>query len=268
MPENKNRLLSGKKVVITRPYDQQEELVNLLSSFGAEPVRFPVIAIVPPDNWEEADHAIENLTGYEWIIFTSVNGVQSFIGRLIALNRDVKKTLYGIKICAVGLKTADAIEKYGLDVDFVPGEFRAEAVIEGFRDMGNRGERVLIPRAQVGREVLPDELARMGMKVSVVPVYKAVRPDIDVSGLKVMLKKKEIDVVTFTSGSCVRNFLEIIGLNEYKILLTGVRIACISPVTADTARKYGLTPDIVPDRYTVADLIEAIVRYYEIKNLK
>src|SRR4030067_1248362 len=102
----------------------------------------------------------------------------------------------------------------------------------------------------------------MGMKVDVIPVYKTVRPDADALKLRTMLRNRERDIVTFTSGSCVKNFLEIIGLDQYKILLTGVRIACISPVTSDTVRKYGLSVDIIPDRYTVADLARAIAKYY------
>lgn len=257
-----HRPLEGKRIVITRPAGQSDEFAGLLSSLGGEPVKFPVIAVAPPDNWDATDYAIENLKGYGWVIFTSINGVHSFIGRLIELKKDIKKALYGIKICTVGLKTADAVEQYGLRVDFVPEEFRAEAIAEGFKGIRTVGEKILIPRAEKGREILPEELTKMGMMVDVIPVYKIVRPDIDVSWLKVMLNRKEIDVVTFTSGSCVRNFIEFLGLEEYKILLSGVRIACISPVTADSARKYGIKVDIVPDRYTVEDLAEAIARYY------
>lgn len=254
--------LTGKKIVITRPSDQQEEFAELLSSLGAETVRFPVIAIAPPDSWDAADMAIENLKKYDWIIFTSVNGVRSFADRLIALNKDMAEALNSIKICAIGIKTAEVVEKYGLEVDFIPGEFRAEAVADGFMEMGSPGRNVLIPRAQVGRDVLPGELERIGIKVDVIPVYKAVRPDPDVSNLRKMLSNREINVVTFTSASCVINFLEIIGLDEYKILLAGVKIACISPVTSDTVKKYSLNVDIIPDRYTVVDLAGAIARYY------
>ena len=254
--------LTGRKIVITRSADQQKEFAVLLSSLGAETVRFPVIAITPPDSWDAADRAIENIKKYDWIIFTSVNGVLSFTDRLIKLHKDVSETLNDIKICAIGLKTAEVVELYGLEVDFIPDEFRAEAVADGFMEMGSPGRNVLLPRAQVGRELLPGELARMGMKVDVIPVYKTVRPDADVTGLRSMLVNREIDAVTFTSSSCVKNFLEMIGLDEYKILLTGVKIACISPVTSDTVRKYGLSVDIIPDRYTVADLAGAIGRYY------
>ena len=254
--------LAGKKIVITRPSEQQEEFAVLLSSLGAETVRFPVIAIAPPDCWEAADRAIENIKKYDWVIFTSVNGVLSFADRLTTLHKDVSETLNDIKICAIGLKTAEVVELYGLEVDFIPDEFRAEAVADGFMEMGSPGRNVLLPRAQVGREILPGELARMGMKVDVIPVYKAVRPDTDSLRLIQMLRDREIDVVTFTSSSCVKNFLEIIGMDQYKMLLTGVKIACISPVTADTVRKYDLIVDIIPDRYTVVDLARAIARYY------
>ena len=234
----------------------------MLSSLGAETIRFPVIAIAPPDSWDAADRAIENIKQYDWIIFTSVNGVISFADRMITLQKDVSEALNDIMICAIGLKTAEVVELYGLEVDFIPDEFRAEAVADGFMEMGSPGRNILLPRAQVGREILPKELARMGMQVDVIPVYKAVRPDTDSLRLIQMLRDREIDAVTFTSSSCVKNFLEIIGLDQYKMLLTGVKIACISPVTADTVRKYDLSVDIIPDRYTVADLARAIARYY------
>lgn len=257
-----NMQLTGKKIVITRPLEQQEEFASLLSSLGAETVRFPVISIAPPDSWDTADRAIGNINKYDWVIFTSVNGVISFVERLIALQKDVIETLSDIRICTIGLKTAEVAERYGLEVDFIPDEFRAESVADGFMEMGNPGNNVLLPRAQVGREILPGELARMGIKVDVIPVYKAVRPDADALSLRKMLRERKIDVVTFTSSSCVKNFIEIIGPDQYKILLTGVKIACISPVTSDTVRKYGLKVDIIPDRYTVADLAKAIARYY------
>ena len=254
--------LTGRKIVITRPSDQQEEFAGMLSSLGAETIRFPVIAIAPPDSWDAADRAIENIKKYDWIIFTSVNGVISFADRLITLQKDVSETLNDIMICAIGLKTAEVVELYGLEVDFIPDEFRAEAVADGFKEMGSPGRNVLLPRAQVGREILPKELVRMGMQVDVIPVYKAVLPDTDALRLRKMLRDREIDVVTFTRSSCVKNFLEIIGMDQYKMLLTGVKIACISPVTEDTVRKYDLSVDIIPDRYTVADLARAIARYY------
>lgn len=254
--------MEGKRIVITRPVEQSQEFAAYLAELGAEPVKFPVISVAPPDRWGAADDAIRRLKSYGWIVFTSVNGVHFFIRRLAELKRDIKEAMAGIKICTVGLKTADAVEQYGLQVDFVPEEFRAEAIAEGFKRMGTVGEKILIPRAQAGREILPEELRRMGMEADVVPVYKVIRPDVDASWLKRRLQNGEIDVVTFTSGSCVRNFIEFLGAEEYKILLKGVKIACISPVTADSARKYGIEADIVPERYTVEELAEAIARYY------
>ncbi len=254
--------LEGKRIVITRPADQADGFAGCLSKLGGVPVKFPVIAVAPPDSWAAADSAIDHMERYEWVLFTSVNGVHAFMGRVLERKRGIKEALAWVKICTVGVRTAEAVEQYGLQVDFVPGEFRAEAIVAGFQEMGAAGEKVLIPRAQIGREILPEELVRMGMKVDVVPVYKIIRPETDVSWLKTMLQNNEIDVVTFTSGSCVRNFIEILGAEEYKILLRGVKIACISPVTVDVARKYGLKTDIVPDNYTVDDLVDAITRFY------
>lgn len=258
-----HRPLEGKKIVITRPAEQADGFSERICSLGGVPVKFPVIAVAPPDSWAAADSAIDHLERYEWILFTSVNGVHAFIGRVLEHNRGIKEALAWVKICTVGLRTAEAVEQHGLQVDFVPGEFRAEAIVAGFQEMGASGEKILIPRAQIGREILPEELVRMGMRVDVVPVYKIIRPETDASWLKTMLRNREIDVVTFTSGSCVRNFIEILGTEEYKILLKGIKIACISPVTVDAVRKYHLEADIVPDNYTVDDLVDAIVRYYK-----
>ncbi len=254
--------LKGKRVLITRPVDQSEEFASLISCLGGEPVKFPVISVAPPDSWDAADYAIENLHDYNWVIFTSVNGVNAFMGRIKELGKDISDAFYDVKICTVGVKTADAVEPHGVHVDFVPVEFRAEAIVKGFQGMAGVGKKILIPRAQVGRELLPEELIKMGLNVDVVPVYKVVRPDTDVSWLKDMLNKKEIDVVTFTSGSTVRNFIEFIGIEEYKILLKGIKLACISPVTADSLRKYDMDVDIVPDRFTIEDLAEAIAKHY------
>src|SRR4030067_1495205 len=146
--------LTGRKIVITRPSDQQEEFAGMLSSLGAETIRFPVIAIAPPDSWDAADRAIENIKKYDWIIFTSVNGVLSFADRLITLRKDVSETLNDIKICAIGLKTAEVVELYGLEVDFIPDEFRAEVVAEGFMGVGSPGRNGLLTRGQGGPGVL------------------------------------------------------------------------------------------------------------------
>lgn len=255
--------LKGKRILITRPVEQSAELAVLISALGGEPVKFPVISVAPPDSWDSADYAIENLHDYNWVIFTSVNGVNSFMERITELGKDISYAFYDVKICTVGVKTADAVEPYGVHVDFVPAEFRAEAIVKGFKGMAGIGKKILIPRAQVGRELLPDELIKMGMNVDVVPVYKVVKPDTDATILKDMLSKKEIDVVTFTSGSTVRNFIEFIGTEEYKILLKGIKLACISPVTADSVKKYGMDVDIVPERFTIEDLAEALAGFYQ-----
>lgn len=254
--------LQGRKIVVTRPEGEKEGLTRLLSSMGAEVIRFPVIAISPPDRWEATDRVIENLGDFDWIIFTSVNGVRAFLNRIRVLKKSINEILAGIQICAIGIKTAEALEEYNCSIDFIPETFRAESIVEGFKRMGFYRGKVVIPRAEEGREILPKELSRMGLEVEVIPVYKVIKPEMDIAGLKNRLTEKGIDVITFTSGSCVRNFIESLGMKEYKILLAGVKIACISPVTGEVVQDFDLEAHIIPERYTVEDLAEAIVLYY------
>jgi len=255
-------MLTGKRIVVTRYEEEGERFPALLQAKGARVIRIPMIGIAPPEDWGPVDRAINAIEGYDWTIFTSANGVKYFLGRIKELGKEVRSVLANTRIAAVGIKTAKALEGYGIGVDFVPDEFRAEGLIEGFKGMGLSGGRILIPRAEKGREILPEELTRLGFHVDIVVVYRVVRPHVDPRPLKDMLQRGEIDVVTFTSGSCVRNFIETLGKEEYKILLKGVKIACISPVTADVVRSYGLEVHIVPERYTVEDLVEAIEVYY------
>ena len=255
--------LTGKNVVVTRYEEEGERFPALLQAKGARVIRVPMIGIAPPEDWGPVDRAINDIGNYDWIIFTSANGVKYFLERIREQGKQIRSVLANTRVAAVGIKTAKALERHGIQVDFIPGEFRAEGLIEGFKNMGATHGKILIPRAEKGREILPEELTRLGFHVDIVTVYRVVRPSVDPRPLKEMLQKGEIDVITFTSGSCVRNFIETLGKEEYKILLKDVRIACISPVTADVVRSFGLEVHIVPERYTVEDLVEAMEVYYD-----
>jgi uroporphyrinogen III methyltransferase/synthase len=250
--------LTGKRILITRARGQAEELSRLLQRYGAHVVAFPTIEIAPVEDWHLLDEAIEKLDSYDWVIFTSVNGVRFFIQRL-KKHKGGLTGLEGKKVCAIGPRTQEELEGMGLTVAFRPSEYRAEGVIEGLKARGIKGKKILLPRAKGARSILPEALREAGAVVDEVEAYRAVRPADNKSSLEANLKKG-IDVVTFTSSSTVRNFMELV---SDKTAINGVKIAVIGPVTGDTARNYGLEPTIVPPEYTIPSLVEAIIEYFK-----
>lgn len=257
------RPLFGKRIVVTRAREQASDFLACLSELGAECVEFPTIEVIPPSSWKELDRAIGNLESYQWIVFTSVNGVKYFFDRLEDSGQDVRK-LKGIRIAAIGPKTADAIHGKGVKPDLVPEEYRAEAVVEAFRKHRVAGSRILLPRAAEAREVLPQELEKMGATVEVVEAYRTVKPEGDKDEIRAMLVKGDIHMVTFTSSSTVNNFMEMFEGESDQLLkwMEKVTVACIGPVTAKTAEQRGLSVRITPSDYTIEALAQAIVDYF------
>lgn len=257
------RPLFGKRIVVTRAREQASDFVACLSELGAECVEFPTIEVIPPPSWKDLDRAIGNLETYQWLVFTSVNGVKYFFERLEDSGQDVRD-LKGIRIAAIGPKTADAIREKGVNADLVPEEYRAEAVVEAFRKHRVAGSRILLPRAAEAREVLPQELERMGAAVEVVEAYRTVKPEGDKDEIRAMLVKGDIHMVTFTSSSTVNNFMEMFEGESDQLLkwMEKVTVACIGPVTAKTAEQRGLSVQITPSDYTIEALAKAIVDYF------
>lgn len=255
--------LLGKKILITRSRQQASRFAALLRAYGAEPVEVPTIELAPPSSWEPIDGAITELRNYDWLIFTSVNGVRAFVERCEVRQQPLNE-LQGHHICAIGPATAQELEAMGIRVDVVPGEYRAEAVVECLSAFPIAGRRVLIPRAAVARDVLPRALTALGAQVEVVEAYRTLPPT---NGLAPdvyrLLTARAIDVVTFTSSSTVTNFAQLLGGIDLAALLQSTVIACIGPITADTARTYGLTPAIIPHAYTVPALAQAIVDFFQ-----
>ncbi|HSG05969.1 MAG TPA: uroporphyrinogen-III C-methyltransferase, partial [Nitrospiria bacterium] len=202
------RPLFGKRVIITRARDQAGEFTEILKLYGADTVEFPTIEVASPESWEALDQAISRLEEYDWLVFTSVNGVIYFLERLKERGGDVR-SLKGIKLCAIGPRTAKDIEKMGVRVDLMPDEYVAEAVVEQMGRQELRGKKVLIPRAEVARDILPDALKEMGAHVDVATAYRTVRPTRDTEWMKKLLQGGEVSVITFTSSSTVRNFVEM-----------------------------------------------------------
>ncbi len=257
------RPLSGRRVLVTRTSKQAGVFAEALEGCGAEVVCFPVIKTVAPKSWSDADRALKKLSTYDWIILTSVNTVNAFFDRLYEKGLDVRE-LKGVKICAVGPATQKAIKGRGLLVDLVPEKYKAEGVIKALGRRRIKGKKFLLPRAEKAREVLPDTIKEFGGVVDIAPVYRTVRPVKKAKALKELLEKGEIDVVTFTSSSTVTNFSSLFTKKELPVLLNEVTVACIGPVTAQTAKAAGLTVDIMPAEYTIPAFTDAIAEYYKV----
>ena len=260
-----SRPLFGKRILVTRPEAQATELVDRLWSLGAEPIEAPMIRIEPPEDFGPLDEACELAGTFDWIVFTSANGVDAFLQRLCRGPRDVRE-LKDVQLCAVGPATAERLQRYGLRVDLVPEEHRGEAVVEALRNSEDLSERrILLPRANLARDVLPTQLRRAGAAVVDVTAYRTVRTggdrDTDPDIFK-MLLEQEIDVVTFTSASTVRNFVKVLGADPAADLLNTTVVAAIGPVTADAAARLNIQTTIMPEIYTVPALVDAIVKHF------
>jgi len=259
------RPLFGRRVLVTRPKEQARELVERLEAMGAEAIEAPMIRIVPPDDYGPLDEALARIDQFDWVIFTSANAVAAFVERLLAGPQDLR-ALKGVKICVVGPATGDRLAAYGLKVDLTPGEYRADAVVRALTEFTDvRGRKILLPHADIGREVLADELRRHGAEITEVVAYRTVGTDADREGepdVYRMLLERRIDVVTFTSASAVRHFVRIVGAEPAADLLATTAVAAIGPVTADAAALHNIRPTIVPQDYTIPALVDAIVRHF------
>lgn len=255
------RPLFGRRVVVTRARAQAGELSAELEALGAEVYEFPTIEIVPPRDFGPLDAAIRDLDSFGWLVFTSVNGVDAFVERLRRHGLDLRAVPRRAKVAAIGPATAERLEEIGLRVNIVPEEYRAEALIEALDPASLAGERVLIPRAKVAREVLPVKLREAGAEVVVPPAYESVPSSEGREGLAERLEAGEIDCVTFTASSTVENFVGAFESDTVR-LLSGTRVACIGPITADTARRKGIQVDVEASEYTIVGLVEAVVELF------
>jgi uroporphyrinogen III methyltransferase/synthase len=249
--------LLGRRIMITRPAEQAGDLEVLLRERGARVITFPTIEIESPADWGPLDRAIGDLDRFDWVVFTSVNGVRWFVRRLTYHGKSVS-SLQRARLCAIGPSTASELTQRGLIVAFTPEEYRAEEVAGGLIARGVEGKDVLLPRAAGARTVLPDSLQAAGARVVAVDAYRAVRP-VRADGELEQILARGIDCVTFTSSSTVRHFMEM--LSE-PARMEGVAIAVIGPVTGETAQELGLVPVVMPDHYTVPALVEAVARYF------
>jgi uroporphyrinogen III methyltransferase/synthase len=260
------RPLFGKRVLVTRPQGQAAELVEQLESMGAEAIEAPTIRIMQPDDYGPLDEACRSVGAFDWIIFSSTNAVDVFLERLLKTPSDLR-ALGGVKLCVVGPSTAERLADHGLKVDLIPSEYRAEAVLRAMSETADlRGLKILLPHADIGRELLADELRKQGAEVTEVVAYRTVIAEPEREGepdIYRMLLERRIDVVTFTSASAVRNFVKVLGAEPAADLLRTTVVASIGPVTAEAAAQHEIHTTIVPAQYTVPALVRAIVEHFE-----
>ncbi len=265
--------LFGKRIVVTRARSQASELVDRIEELGGEPYEFPVIETVMPEGAEKKAaiaSALGALDAYDWVFFTSANGVEFFWRHLAELKVDIRG-LHRAKIGAVGPATAAALAERGLMAEELPARFQAEGLLEAFGPRLEPGQKVLLPRGDLAREWLPDKLRELGLEVTEVDTYETVVTGEDDIELIRLLEEKRIHAITFTSSSTVRNFISILermGLEDPLQLLAGVTIACIGPVTEETAVEAGLTPGLLPEEATIEGLVQELCRWNESTRLR
>ena len=260
---HETRPLAGKRILVTRPRAQAPELTERLAALGAESIEAPAIRIVPPDDLQPLDDACAAAASFAWMVFTSANAVDAFLQRLAAAGGCDGK-LAGVRICAIGPATGARLARHGLSVDLAPSDHRGEGVIAALRAaLDLRGTRILLPRADIARPLLPDALRAAGADVTEVTAYRTVAaagwPG---NAVREMIARKEIDVTTFTSASAVRSAVHSLGAERAAGLLGGAVVAAIGPVTARAARQLGVETTVMPSIYTVPALARAIADHF------
>jgi len=262
------RPLLGKRIVVTRTRKQASVLSNKLRELGAHVIELPTIRIEPPSNLREFAELVQDAHIYDWIVFTSANGVEAFFEIFFKLYDDARE-IGGVRIAAIGPATAQRVKDFHLHVDLQPEEFVAEAVVKEFKKQGSiENVRILLVRAEKARDTLPKELSALGAIVDEAFAYRTVAETRDTSGARRLLAQEGADLITFTSSSTVENFLAL-GLPWPK----GMRIASIGPITSKTARDQGLTVDVEARRHDINGLVQAVSELFageseKVKRLK
>ncbi|MFZ2948132.1 MAG: uroporphyrinogen-III C-methyltransferase, partial [Desulfuromonadaceae bacterium] len=255
------RPLCGKRIVVTRAAEQAGEFSAMLTALGATVLECPTIRLVEPESWQLLDLAIRDLRNYNWVVLTSGNAVRFFFQRLDSLGLDAR-ALSGCRVCAVGPKTADEIRSYGIKPELVPTDYKAEGVVEEFSRLDMHGSRVLFPRADKARDVIPRELKRMGAHVDSPVAYRNIFPERLPPETLFALEKRSVDCITFTSSSTVQNMAAMLGEELMLDMLKGVAVASIGPITSKSCHDLGLKVDIEPESHTLDALAEALEHHF------
>ena len=259
-----DRPLFGRRIVVTRSREHADELIEMLEERGAEAIAAPTIRVAPPQNLAPLEDAVADVSRFDWIVFTNANAVGSFMARLLE-TRDVRD-LKGIRLCAIGASTGSRLQQYGIRVDLMPAEYRVEALLDALSASAPLSEqRFLLLHADNARDLVVDELRNAGADVTEVAAYRTslalTERDSD-RDIYAMLLDRQIDAVTFSSASTVRNFVEIYGQEQAADLLRTTVVASIGPVTAEAAQQLGIGTTVMPERYTVPDLVDALVEHF------
>ena len=257
-----HRPLAGKRIVVTRARAQAGGLAGRIEELGGEVIEFPTIEIQPPESFAALDAAIARIADYDWLIFTSVNGVEQFLARFEHSGKSSAE-FQSKRVAAIGPPTAKRLESAGIHSCLVPEQFQAEGVLDALKPEELRGKRVLIPRAAKAREILPETLRQWGAVVDVVEAYRTVIPTLDASRLRGLLQEAAVDMVTFTSSSTVANFVKLFRGEKLSDILHGTAIACIGPITEATVRELGGKADLVSAEFTIPGLVRALVEFFE-----
>ena len=255
------RPLCGKKIIVTRAAEQAGEFSSSLAARGATVLECPTIRLAEPESWQLLDLAIRDLPTYDWVVLTSGNAVRYFFRRMNTLGTDAR-ALANCRICAVGPKTADEIRSFGIKPDLIPADYTAEGVVQEFARLDIQNMRVLFPRADRARDVIPSELKRMGAHVDSPVAYRNIVPERLPPETLFALEKRSVDCITFTSSSTVQNLAAMLGEERMLDMLKGVVVASIGPITSKSCRDLGLKVDIEPASYTLAALTEALETHF------
>jgi uroporphyrinogen III methyltransferase/synthase len=251
--------LFGKRILVTRSRTQASMLLEYLSRLGADVVELPAIHVRPIVNTTKIDAALGRLDDYDWVVFSSVNGVEAVFQRLDAIGKDTR--VFGcVHVGAIGPATAEALRQRGIMADYVPESYSSNDFVRGFHKMGISGKSFLIPRSSIGRKELPEGIIALGGAVDLIEAYETVAPEQSRDSARMLSGEEPLDVVTFTSSSTVCNLIRL--LDGRVDRLTGATIACIGPVTADTARRAGLRVNIVASEHTMSGLVQALLGYF------
>lgn len=255
--------LFGKRILVTRARAQVSELVEQIDSLGGEAVEFPVIRMQEPEAQQvlaSNERAMRSLEQYDWIVLTSVNSVAYFFNSLRRLRLDIRR-MQRARFVAVGPQTKEALAARGIYAEDLPADYQAEGVLELLKSRVNAGEKVLLPRGNLARSIIPDTLRKWGLDVTEAIVYENVAVDEGADEVIELFEKEKIHIITFTSSSTVKNFVQAMnkhGYQEKETLLKSVKIACIGPITARTAEEHGLAVDAVAEESTIDSLLHAL----------
>lgn len=256
--------LAGKRILVTRARHQADTLVHSLRNLGAEVIACPTIEIRPPESWKAMDQAIGDLRSYDWLAFTSSNGVHYFLHRFDELQHG-RAELAALKVCAVGKKTADTLQAERIQVDLTPEKFTASDLASAFiKKFGVgqriRGAKMLLPAAQTTRDIVRPTLEKIGVSVDVVEAYHNVLPDIASEEITTLIGQAQADYVIFTSPSTVNNLALLLDADNLAVPLANTRVACIGPVTGKAAEQCGLLVHLQPEEHTIPAIIEELIK--------